>query len=626
MRIMWQLAQATLAAIAGYVACVFLFKRKAGMVLLHIGVIGLMLNEILVTTAHKEHRLIVSEGESTSEVLDIRFHEMAIVDVSDPEVDRIVTVPAAKLASLKKISSPELPFDIQCIDYFRNSTFNSSESVPDNPATSGIGLELAVKELPPVAGTGSSEEADVPAAYVSLLDKQTGDTLGVHTLSSQLKVKFADRVTVGDKEFRILLRAETHYRPYEVKLVDAIREDYPGSTTPKYYGSEVEINNLATDEETKQRIFMNNPLRYGGETFYQSGMPDPAGGPQFSIFQVVTNVGWMIPYVCCMFTVVGLLGQFVQSLLAHLNKQFEVFDRKHVPTAELAHETPVEQSKDDNKLALPEANPKPGSSFVLRWLPALLRWLPALIIVGLFGMWAAMQFGKASKKITHNEMRLDLLGQVPVTFEGRVQPLDSHARNTLLQLRHRESVTDGKGDSKPAIAWLADGMFGVEAFDDYRTFYMTDPNVKNTLDLPTPTTVNLKRKKYVYTVNEVMSRGEELRAMLPDREEVPQEKWTPLQRQLELLRRSTMKLKSAQLVFGPPTDQESAVQYLLDIQNPDQIPFVVASNDAKKPWTSMAQATGPAWIKSIAGEAKTCLLYTSPSPRDQRGSRMPSSA
>ena len=31
-------------------------------------------------------------------------------------------------------------------------------------------------------------------------------------------------------------------------------------------------------------------------------------------------------------------------------------------------------------------------------------------------------------------------------------------------------------------------------------------------------------------------------------------------------------------------------------------------------------------ITAIAGESSTCLLYTSPSPRDQRGSRMPSSA
>ena len=31
-------------------------------------------------------------------------------------------------------------------------------------------------------------------------------------------------------------------------------------------------------------------------------------------------------------------------------------------------------------------------------------------------------------------------------------------------------------------------------------------------------------------------------------------------------------------------------------------------------------------IKEIVAKIDTCLLYTSPSPRDQRGSRMPSSA
>ena len=31
-------------------------------------------------------------------------------------------------------------------------------------------------------------------------------------------------------------------------------------------------------------------------------------------------------------------------------------------------------------------------------------------------------------------------------------------------------------------------------------------------------------------------------------------------------------------------------------------------------------------LNLIDPEARTCLLYTSPSPRDQRGSRMPSSA
>ena len=34
----------------------------------------------------------------------------------------------------------------------------------------------------------------------------------------------------------------------------------------------------------------------------------------------------------------------------------------------------------------------------------------------------------------------------------------------------------------------------------------------------------------------------------------------------------------------------------------------------------------PDVVARLLGEAMLCLLYTSPSPRDQRGSRMPSSA
>ena len=598
MRIMWQLTQATLAAVAGFVACVFLFKRKAGMVLLHIGVMGLMLNEILVTTAHKEHRLIVAEGETSSEVIDIRYHEMVVVDVSAPEVDRIVTVPAEKLASLKTISSPELPFDIRCVRYLRNSTFGSAKTETENLATVGIGMRLGLAEAPPVAGTDSDQATNTPAAFVELTDKKTGDSLGIYALSSRLNSEFADSVTVGGKDFHILFRVETLHKPYQITLNDAIREDYPGSNTPKYYGSEVTINDQSTGEITSQRIFMNNPLRYGGETFYQSGMPDPLPGePQYSVFQVVTNVGWMIPYVCCMFTVVGLLGQFVQSLLAHLNKQIEAAD-KPVRATKVTKE--VSANLDNLSPASLETQTTPASR---SWL----LWLPALIVVGLMATWPLMQLRKASKEITRNGMRLDLLGQVPVTFEGRVQPLDSFARNTLLQLRHRESATDGEGKSQPAIAWLADAMFDLEAFDDYRTFYMTDPNVKNALDLPSPTTVNIKRKKYVYTVGEILSRNEKLRELIPDPTEVPEEKWTPLQRQLELLRRSTMKLKSAQFVFGPPK-QESAVEYaefLAGLRSSSQIPYVVASHDTDKPWSSMAEAIGAYWINSVADGAKT---------------------
>ena len=202
-------------------------------------------------------------------------------------------------------------------------------------------------------------------------------------------------------------------------------------------------------------------------------------------------------------------------------------------------------------------------------------------------------------------MRLDLLGQIPITFEGRVQPLDSFARNVLRQLRHRETVVDGNDNSQPAIVWLADGMFGVEAFKDYRTFYMTDPNVKNALDLPSPKTVSIKRKQYVYTVGEVLSRTDEMRDLVPD--EVPEKDWTLLQARLESLLNSAMLAKGTQFVFGPP-DQDTPLEYaenLASLRSATQLPFVVGSSDAEKPWRSMIEGMGPAWLSSIAGELKT---------------------
>ena len=42
--------------------------------------------------------------------------------------------------------------------------------------------------------------------------------------------------------------------------------------------------------------------------------------------------------------------------------------------------------------------------------------------------------------------------------------------------------------------------------------------------------------------------------------------------------------------------------------------------------TGGATRIGAAIAKKLSGPNKDCLLYTSPSPRDQRGSRMPSYA
>ena len=43
-------------------------------------------------------------------------------------------------------------------------------------------------------------------------------------------------------------------------------------------------------------------------------------------------------------------------------------------------------------------------------------------------------------------------------------------------------------------------------------------------------------------------------------------------------------------------------------------------------WLIRAEGLSPYSVMAVTFTNKACLLYTSPSPRDQRGSRMPSSA
>ena len=65
------------------------------------------------------------------------------------------------------------------------------------------------------------------------------------------------------------------------------------------------------------------------------------------------------------------------------------------------------------------------------------------------------------------------------------------------------------------------------------------------------------------------------------------------------------------------------LKYWFSISDEEQqLRFLMRANDPLKQW----KLSDVDLMARIHWEKYTCLLYTSPSPRDQRGSRMPSSA
>ena len=592
MRILWQLAQATFAALIGYLACLLLFNRKAGIVLLHLGVAGLMVNEIYVTYTNDEHQMTIIKGETASHAVDVRATELAIVDTSDPEFDNIVTVPGVQLVGKKEIKSDKLPFYVKCEEYFLNSDIRPASV--DNAADTGIGLQFQAYDIPPTAGTDADQTVDFASAYVSL-ESKSGEPLGTHLVSQMLNDNKSDVVEVDGKEYRILLRFETEYKPYSLKLDEATVEHYIGTDTPKYYSSDVVLNDHRNGVTSEQKIWMNNPLRYSDETFYQSGMNETRDGRKMSILQVVKNRGWMIPYVCCMFTVVGLVAQFGSTLLGFLEKA----RRREQSLAEL-----LSQAKGSEGLT------ETGRKF--NWANT---WILAIALFGIFAFWSLGEMRKGSGEVVNEEgMRLDLLGQIPITINGRVQPLDSFARNTARQLSKRELVFGADEKRKPAIQWLADTMFEAKGYKNYRVFRIEDLNVLNALDLP-PAFAG-KRDKFRYTLGEMLEAEPELRKLLPDSSVKDPKTWDPFENRIHLVGQKMQRVYGAKLGFGSRLPDDADLLLRLEEASDDfsspLIPLVVPNDDEEKPWLTFNQATNQSWIIGLAKtyDAKTTAELT----------------
>lgn len=187
------------------------------------------------------------------------------------------------------------------------------------PAAGNQGAAARTHLLPLAASRGMDDQ-NVPYAKVELFSKEA--SLGVWLLSAWLNPQ---DVSVGGRTFRIAMRNERYFQPFSLTLLKTTHEVYQGTEIPKNYQSRVRIENPQTQERREVDISMNNPLRYGGLTFYQSqmGRTEERGGKGTSGtsgLQVVRNPGWLTPYAGCLIVALGMTWQFLRHLVGFLTK------------------------------------------------------------------------------------------------------------------------------------------------------------------------------------------------------------------------------------------------------------------------------------------------------------------
>ena len=320
--------------IAAHIKRFELSRKKIGIFVIHGGLILLLVGQFFTELFQVESNMRLEEGESKNYSESSRQSELAVIDVSNPAHDTVVSFPESMLAGKGEIKHPTLPFTIKVQDYAENASPSLGRTAADGALTARNGAGTVVGMVREKT-SAKMDDRNIPAATLEVVsDKGSAGTWVVsnwlvekplvNIVGRQFGQKWTDAVNqsqefqVGDKTYRLALRPIRYYKDHTVELLDFRHDLYIGTDKPKNFSSRVRIQNPKTGEDREVLIYMNNPLRYAGETYFQASF-EP--GDKVTILQVVRNPAALTPYVSCVLVGLGLMIQF----LSHLIK----FGRRH---------------------------------------------------------------------------------------------------------------------------------------------------------------------------------------------------------------------------------------------------------------------------------------------------------
>jgi cytochrome c biogenesis protein ResB len=275
-------------------------------------------------------------------------YELAVV--SDPSADKeeVVAIPLSFFKGGNEIKHEKLPFSLKVKEFWKNSDTNFRAPMQQNKpplTTNGVAQSFDFAET---SETKKMEEKNIPTAIVEVVsDKQSfgtwvlsgwaGDSLLVESIHMSFErrvgrdsaTRIANQlgapqsIEVDGKTYTMTIRPVRAYEPYSITLLKTTHTVYPGTEIPKDFRSRVLIENPETKEKREVDIFMNNPLRYAGLTFYQyqMGKDELTRSRGTSTLQVVRNPSWLTPYVGCLVVGLGLIVQFMIHLVGFVSKR-----------------------------------------------------------------------------------------------------------------------------------------------------------------------------------------------------------------------------------------------------------------------------------------------------------------
>lgn len=289
--------------------------KSFGLLLTHWGLLVLLVGGGLSSALVTESQMAISENSSSNYSIHLKLSELAIIRKDLPDKDVVTSIPEFVLKQESQLVIKELPFQVKILKFLPNAHVQMTPFLDADPSLPKVTQDLgAMVYVKPLTTFKTDDMQNNASTYVELIQEK--HSLGIWFIAMSLGKP--QQVKVGDAVYELSMRPMRFYNPYTLFLKDFKHDVYPGTTIPKNFSSHVRILNPEKGEDREVDIYMNNPLRYEGKTYYQASF---ANNNTVSIFQVVENPSWLLPYISCTLMSLGLLYHFILHLFYFLKRK-----------------------------------------------------------------------------------------------------------------------------------------------------------------------------------------------------------------------------------------------------------------------------------------------------------------
>src|SRR6476659_8240804 len=247
--------------------------RKLGIHLTHAGLIIMLAGGLFTDLFAVESHMRLANGETKNYSEDTRHDELAVIDTTNLDFDQVTAISESVLQRNHRIRHPSLPFQIVVRNFFQNSRLQAISERDTNAqplANRGPGAQVMVQPMPPA--TAPDDQNVVTTAIEIIPTDHAGgvqESLGTWLVSDEFGAP--QKFSWMGKTWQLTMRPARYYKPYSVTLQKFTHERYAGTEIPKNFASQIILIDPERSVNRDVLIYMNHPLRYRGETYYQAG-------------------------------------------------------------------------------------------------------------------------------------------------------------------------------------------------------------------------------------------------------------------------------------------------------------------------------------------------------------------